>query len=112
VVETRLPALITVTEAINKVHRPSLPMMLHAVRYTPITWALADFPEIDRTRIGLKGSPTVVGKAWVPEPVRRSGQHLDGVDPAAAAAQLFNLLAERRLPEQLGWTAAQNGKGA
>ncbi|WP_324716271.1 electron transfer flavoprotein subunit beta/FixA family protein [Carboxydochorda subterranea] len=111
VVETSLPAVLTVMETINKVHRASLPAVLRAVRYQPIVWTLKDFPEIDRGQIGLKGSPTVVGKAWVPEPIRRAGQRLEGQPPEAAAHALFELLDQRRLPEKLGWAPAAVAKG-
>ncbi len=113
VVETALPALVTVVEGIDQVRRASMPGMLRAVRYEPITWTVDDFPEIDRTRIGLKGSPTVVGKAWVPEPVSRAGETLTGQDgeegpgtPAEVARQLFDRLLATELPAQIGWAVA------
>ena len=105
VVETRLPAVLTVVETINKVRRASLPQVLRAVRYRPIVWTLQDFPDIDRSQIGLKGSPTVVGKAWVPEPIRRAGHRIEGRSPDEAARATWELLAERRLPEKLGWVS-------
>jgi electron transfer flavoprotein beta subunit len=112
VVETRLPALIAVTEGINRVRRASLPAVLRAVRYTPETWTIDAFPDIDRTQLGLKGSPTTVGKAWVPEAVRRDSQRLITQDrPAAAGAaeRVFALIRERGLARQLGWSAAAPG---
>lgn len=105
VVETRLPAVVTVMETLNEVHRASLPQMLRAVRYRPVVWSLQDFPDIDRSRIGLKGSPTVVGKAWVPEPIRRAGLRIEGRSPQEAARLAWAALVERRLPEKLGWPA-------
>lgn len=116
VVETSLPALITVVESINEVRRASMPGMLRAVRYEPTTWTVDDFPEIDRSQIGLKGSPTVVGKAWVPEPITRTGETLgspNGETPTPArevAVQLFDRLLASELPAQIGWatTAARS----
>jgi electron transfer flavoprotein beta subunit len=112
VVETSLPSLIAVTETINQVRRASLPSVIRSIRYQPVTWTVNDFPEIDRTKIGLRGSPTVVGKAWVPEPVKRGGQRLEEATtaPDAIASQVFSLLEARRLPEVLGWS--QNGAAA
>lgn len=104
VVETALPAVLTVMESINRIRRASLPAVLRAVRYQPTVWSVQDFPEIDRSRIGLKGSPTVVGKAWVPEPIRRASRRIEGTDPHAAAVSVFDILSECRLPEKLGWT--------
>src|SRR5690606_20269861 len=111
--ERALPALVTVVEGINQFRRASMPGMLRAGRYEPITWTVDDFPEIDRTRIGLKGSPTVVGKAWVPEPVSRAGETLTGQDgeegpgtPAEVARQLFDRLLATELPAQIGWAVA------
>ncbi|WP_231699413.1 electron transfer flavoprotein subunit beta/FixA family protein [Limnochorda pilosa] len=121
VVETSLPALVTVVEGINEVRRASMPGMLRAVRYEPLVWTVADFPEIDRSRLGLKGSPTVVGKAWVPEPITRSGEALGGPDgdgngndsaAQVAAAQLFDRLLATDLPARLGWTGVGPMEGS
>lgn len=122
VVETSLPALITVVEGINQVRRASMPGMLRAVRYEPVTWTVNDFPDIDRTQIGLKGSPTVVGKAWVPEPITRTGETLmvgEGQNsqgtPQDVARQLFDRLLATELPAQIGWavvaSASRGGDG-
>lgn len=115
VVETSLPALVTVVEGINQVRRASMPGMLRAVRYEPVTWTVNDFPEIDRTQIGLKGSPTVVGKAWVPEPITRTGETLTGGEgedgqgsPQDVARQLFERLLATELPAQIGWAVASH----
>ncbi|HEY8424535.1 MAG TPA: electron transfer flavoprotein subunit beta/FixA family protein [Limnochordales bacterium] len=105
VVETRLPAVLTVMETLNEVRRASLPQVLRAVRYKPVVWTVQDFPDIDRSQIGLKGSPTVVGKAWVPEPIRRAGLRIEGKTPQEAARAAWQALVERRLPEKLGWVA-------
>ena len=67
VVETSMPVLITALKELNKVRRASLPGMIRAARYKPTVWTTADFPDLERAKIGLKGSPTIVAKTWVPE---------------------------------------------
>src|ERR1700730_7102734 len=67
VVETSMPLLITALKELNKVRRASMPGMIRAGRYKPIVWTTADFPHLERAKIGLKGSPTIVAKTWVPE---------------------------------------------
>ena len=62
-----MPVLITALKELNKVRRASLPGMIRAARYKPTIWTTADFPDLDRAQIGLKGSPTIVAKTWIPE---------------------------------------------
>lgn len=67
-VRAYLPVLLTVLSELNEPRRASLPGVLRAVRYQPVIWTTADFPDLDRSKIGLRGSPTIVSKSWVPEP--------------------------------------------
>ena len=105
VVETRLPALITALQEMNKVRRASLPGMIRAARYKPIVWTVKDFSDIDVSKIGLKGSPTIVAKSWVPEQKPVDGEILEDTPPEEAARQLVDKLWETELPEKLGWDA-------
>jgi electron transfer flavoprotein beta subunit len=104
VVETSMPLLITALKELNKVRRASLPGIIRAARYKPVVWTTADFPELDKAQIGLKGSPTIVSKTWVPEVRTVNGQRLQGETPEAAAEQLVAKLWEGELPARLGWT--------
>lgn len=104
VVETRLPALITVLTELNKPRRASLPGVLRAARYQPIVWSTNDFPDLDRSKIGLKGSPTIVSKTWVPEPRKISTEMIDGVSPEAIAADIAKRLWQSETATRLGWS--------
>ncbi len=104
VVETSMPVLITALKELNKVRRASLPGMLRAARYQPIVWTTADFPDLDRSQIGLKGSPTIVAKTWVPEIRTVSGERIDGDSPEAVAGKLIDKLWDGELPKRLGWS--------
>jgi electron transfer flavoprotein beta subunit len=102
VVETAMPVLITALKELNKVRRASLPGMIRAARYKPITWTTADFPDIEIRKIGLKGSPTIVSKTWVPEVRQVNGQRIEGNTAAEIAEQLLSRLWESDLRTQLG----------
>jgi electron transfer flavoprotein beta subunit len=102
VAETSLPVLITALKELNKVRRASLPGMIRAARYKPVTWTTADFPAIEISKIGLKGSPTIVSKTWVPEVRKVNGQMIEGDTPVEVAEQLIRKLWESDLREKLG----------
>jgi electron transfer flavoprotein beta subunit len=102
VVQTKLPVLISALKELNKVRRASMPGMLRAARYKPIVWSTADFPDLDRSKIGLKGSPTIVSKTWVPEPRKVNTQMIEG-DPKTIGQTLVEQLWSTDLPARLGW---------
>ncbi|MNI23173.1 Acryloyl-CoA reductase electron transfer subunit gamma [compost metagenome] len=104
VVQTSMPVLITALKELNKVRRASMPGMIRAARYKPVVWTTADFPNLERSMIGLKGSPTIVSKTWVPEVKAVNSTMITGDSPEATAAQLLDQLWERNLPSRLGWT--------
>ncbi len=103
-VRTSMPVLVTALAELNKPRRASLPGLLRAAEYKPIVWTTNDFPDIDRSKIGLRGSPTIVSKTWVPEPkqVQTTMIPLDG-GADGAAAQLVASLYQTDLPARLGW---------
>ncbi len=103
VVETSLPTLITALKELNEVRRASLPGMIRAARYEPTTWTINDFENVDMSKIGLKGSPTVVGKTWVPKVRKIDGEIIEGDTPEQIAEQLTVKLTENNLAEKLGW---------
>ena len=103
VVKTKLPVVLTVLTELNKPRRASLPGVINASRYKPIVWTTNDFADIDRSKIGLKGSPTIVSKTWVPEPRKIDTKRLEGDTPAAIAGDLIEQLWSTELPTRLGW---------
>ncbi len=68
VLKTRLPALITVLEGINEMRFATMPDMFRAARHPLKVWDKDAAGIEDATRIGLKGSPTVVSKVFAPTP--------------------------------------------
>ncbi len=76
VVESPLPALVTVTKDINEPRYPSLRGLLRAKAEKIPIWAAEDLP-LDKRKIGLEGSPTQVVKIFIPKPPKR-GEILSG----------------------------------
>ncbi len=99
----KLPVLMTALSELNQPRRASLPGLLRAARYQPIVWTTNDFPDIDRSKIGLRGSPTIVSKTWVPEPKQVDTEQIDSSTPEAAAITLLARLYQTDLPQKLGW---------
>jgi len=83
-----------VEKDINEVPYSSLPNMLKAARYKPTIWSVDDLPGIDRTQLGLKGSPTIVSSVWAPQKPQ-GGKLLEG-EPEQQVEQLLELLLARR----------------
>ena len=67
VIESTLPCLLTVEKEINQVAYSPLPNMMRAARYKPTVWTVDDLEDVDMKQLGLKGSPTIVGRMWPPE---------------------------------------------
>lgn len=103
VVETSFPVLITALKELNKVRRAPLPGMIRAARYKPVVWTTNDFSDIETAKIGLKGSPTIVGKTWVPEIRKIDGEQITGETSEQIADQLIGKLRESDLAKKLGW---------
>jgi electron transfer flavoprotein beta subunit len=67
VLKSRLPCMITMLEGTNTIRFGNMADMFRAAR-TPIKVWNKDTCVEDETKIGLKGSPTVVSKVFVPKP--------------------------------------------
>lgn len=91
VIETRLPALLTVVKEINEVRFANWPNTLRAARYKPVLWSTQDVPH-EPQYLGLKGSPTLVSRVFAP-PQRAGGEVLTGDQQEAAAAVVEKLMA-------------------
>lgn len=103
VVETAMPVLITALKEMNQVRRASLPGMVKAAQFKPVIWTTQDFPGLDRTKIGLKGSPTIVSKTWVPEQKQVNTEMLTADTASELAASLVEKLWQTDLPARFGW---------
>jgi len=68
ILKTQLPCLITMLENTNEMRFAGLPAMIHAAAYQVRKWNKDDAGIEDITKIGLKGSPTVVSRVFGPTP--------------------------------------------
>jgi len=92
-VSASLPAVLTMTEEVNKPRKFTLEGMLKAKRTQIEVWN-KDTIGADSNLLGLKGSPTIVKKVF-PPPGRKQGEIFDGTkDPQQAAKWLVNKLDE------------------
>ncbi|MCH1627569.1 electron transfer flavoprotein subunit beta/FixA family protein [Ferdinandcohnia quinoae] len=92
-IQAPVPCLLTVGKEINPVEYSPLPNMIKAARYEPIIWSVNDLGEVDRKQLGLKGSPTIVGKMFTP-PKLEGGKMLEG-SVVEQVEELLNILMER-----------------
>ena len=89
IVETRMPALLTVVKQINDPRHAGLRGVMKA-RKAEIQTLKAEDIAADVTRCGLNGSPTNVVRVFSPQR-HGSGERLEG-EPEEVAAQLFEKL--------------------
>jgi electron transfer flavoprotein alpha/beta subunit len=96
VVETSLPALLTVVKDINRPRYPSFMGIRRAAKMEIPIWSVGDIPGIDEDKCGLKGSPTQVVRVFSP-PRREGTVDLVQADSAEATAACLadKLLAEK-----------------
>lgn len=66
--DTTLPSLITMLEGTNQMRFATMDDMLRAGRFAVRRWNKDDAGIEDPTKIGLKGSPTIVSKVFGPTP--------------------------------------------
>lgn len=95
VLQSSLPCLLTVEKDINEVPYSPLPNMIRAARFNPVVWTVNDLEEVDRTQLGLKGSPTIVGKMFSP-PKPEGGKRLEGNADQQVKQLVDILLTEKR----------------
>jgi electron transfer flavoprotein beta subunit len=94
VVQSTLPCLFSVEKEINEVPYSPLPNLIKAARYQPHIWAVNDLEDVDRSQLGLKGSPTIVSSVWAPQKPQ-GGTMLEG-GPQEQAAQLLDILLQKK----------------
>jgi electron transfer flavoprotein beta subunit len=93
-IQTQLPCLLTVEKEINEVEYSPLTNMIRAARYESIIWTVADLDNVDKVQLGLKGSPTIVGKMFSP-PKPEGGIRLEGTSNEQVN-KLMDLLMEKK----------------
>ena len=109
VIKTQLPALITMLEGTNKIRFASMDDMFRSARFEVPQWNKDRAGIEDVSKIGLKGSPTVVSKVFAPKPKAVKAQMIgaDGDTPQAKAVALLDVLTSQhpRLANELGLIA-------
>lgn len=94
VIQSTLPCLFSVEKEINEIPYSPMPNMLKAARYKPHIWSVDDLEDVDRTLLGLKGSPTIVAKVWPPEKPK-GGEILQGT-PAEQVRRILDIVLEKK----------------
>jgi len=94
VIETRLPALVTVTKEINEPRYPSLRGLLLAKKKEIPIWN-NDYLKLPVDKVGLDGSPTRVIKVFIPE-LPSKGEIIEG-DLNQKAERVIEELKKRNL---------------
>ncbi|MBM3246872.1 MAG: electron transfer flavoprotein subunit beta/FixA family protein, partial [Candidatus Omnitrophica bacterium] len=89
IIQTPLPALLTVVKEINEPRLPSLKGLMRAKNAQITHWTAKDIAA-ENANVGLDGSPTRVVKIFTP-PQRAGGQILSG-DTQEITEKLVNLL--------------------
>lgn len=88
VLKLPLPACVTCELGINTPRLASLNGKLRGIHTELVTWSLAGLTDIkEPTWVGLKGSPTIVGKVDISSGDERDCKVVDA--PAAVVAELF-----------------------
>ncbi len=105
VIQTRLPALITMLEGSNQIRFASMDDMFRSARLTVPQWNKDRAGIEDVSKIGLKGSPTVVSKIFTPKPRAVKAQMIGAdLDASGTANAILDILSSQhpRLAQELG----------
>lgn len=94
IIQTELPCLLTVEKEINEIEYSPMPNMIKAARYEPIIWSVSDLRNVDKAQLGLKGSPTIVGKMFTP-PRPEGGKKIEGTADQQVD-QIMSILLEQK----------------
>jgi electron transfer flavoprotein beta subunit len=92
--ESEMPAVVTVNLGINTPRAPQLSRKIMSTKQFELTyWTKDALKDIDLTKLGLKGSPTVVGKIITIDVGGKETEWIDGTaNPEAAAKELVDKL--------------------
>ena len=77
VLKTKLPCLITMLEGSNEMRFATMSNMFRAARYPLKQWDKDAAGIEDVSKIGLKGSPTIVSKVFAPQPKSQRAEMID-----------------------------------
>ncbi len=110
VLKTKTPALITMLEGVNEMRFATMPNMFRAARYPLKVWDKDAAGIEDVTKIGLKGSPTIVSKVFAPTAKSQKASMIEteSGDPRDIAITLLTKLFTQhpKLEKEIGNRAA------
>jgi len=92
VLASRLPCVITLLEGTNELRFADMVGMFRAARYEVPHWDRNLAGIEDASKVGLKGSPTVVAQVFAPRPKAVKAQPMLGDTPRAMADALLDKL--------------------
>ena len=90
--QTTLPSLITILEGTNEMRFATMDDMLRAGRCQVRKWSKDDAGIEDITKIGLKGSPTIVSKVFAPKARSQRAEMQEVGDGTSVNDVCLNLL--------------------
>ena len=95
-IETKFPVLCTATKESNKPRYATIKGVLNSLKAEIGSITLADLPDADTTKMGLKGSPTKVKATFTP---KRTANciNIEGNSPAQMAGTLIEKLVEAKV---------------
>ena len=105
VIQTRLPALVTMLEGSNQIRFARMDDMFRSARFEVPKWNKERAGIEDVSKIGLKGSPTVVSKIFTPKPRAVKAQMIGAdLDAGGTANAILDILSSQhpRLAQELG----------
>ena len=85
VLESRLPAVITMLEGTNEMRFADMPGMFRSARQEVLHWDHNTIWIDDLSLVGLKGSPTTVAQVFGPKPREITAEQIRGETPRAMA---------------------------
>ena len=98
-IEAQIPVVLTTVDGLNTPRYPHMQRIFDVFGKNPVipveTWTVNDLPNLDRTQIGLDGSPTRVKTTYTPDRTF-NGEILIG-DPADVAQLLVESLKQKQI---------------
>ena len=95
VIETKFPVLCTATKESNKPRYATVKGVMRSFNTEIGQITLADLPDADTTKMGLKGSPTKVKATFTPKRTANC-VNIEGVSPVEIADNLIGKLVEAK----------------
>lgn len=96
VIETSFPILCTATKESNKPRYATIKRKIASLKAEIPEITLADLPDADTTKMGLKGSPTKVKATFTPQRTA-NGVTIEGKSPKETAVLLIDQLAAAKI---------------